>query len=138
MIISDILKAGEALTTAAPFLAGIQNAQQHDDALAFVEYLLLNDPTNPLLEIASNSIMVWERTSDEYADFYAEMNAAPTAVAVIRTLMAQHGLTLADFPEIGSKSMVSRVLNGQRKLTLEHARKLSRRFGLSPALFISV
>ncbi|MGQ7145255.1 helix-turn-helix domain-containing protein, partial [Escherichia sp. SS-MK2] len=39
-------------------------------------------------------------------------------------------------PEIGSKSMVSRVLSGKRKLTLEHAKKLATRFGISPALFI--
>ncbi|HCJ9604691.1 TPA: helix-turn-helix domain-containing protein, partial [Escherichia coli] len=37
---------------------------------------------------------------------------------------------------IGSKSMVSRVLSGERKLTVEHIRKLSARFGISPALFI--
>ena len=60
----------------------------------------------------------------------------PAGIAVIRTLMDQYGLTLSDLPEIGSKSMVSRVLNGQRKLTLEHAKKLAARFGISPALFI--
>ncbi|EIB8317073.1 type II toxin-antitoxin system antitoxin HigA, partial [Escherichia coli] len=56
--------------------------------------------------------------------------------AVIRTLMDQYGLTLSDLPEIGSKSMVSRVSSGKRKLTLEHAKKLATRFGISPALFI--
>ncbi|EHF5014944.1 helix-turn-helix domain-containing protein, partial [Enterobacter hormaechei] len=46
-------------------------------------------------------------------------------------------LTISDFKdEIGSKSMVSRVLNGQRQLTLNHIKKLAARFGVSPALFI--
>ncbi len=63
--------------------------------------------------------------------------AMPGGIAVIRTLMDQYGLTLSDLPEIGSKSMVSRVLSGEEEiLTLEHAKKLATRFGISPALFI--
>ena len=136
MVIADILKAGEALTASAPFLVGIQNEQQHDDALKFIEYLLLNDPENPLLEIACNTITAYEKSAPEFAEFNALMASMPSGVAVLSTLMHQYNLTLSDFPEIGSKSMVSRVVNGKRKLTLEHAKKLSKRFGISPAMFI--
>ncbi|MCS2166088.1 helix-turn-helix domain-containing protein [Scandinavium manionii] len=136
MVIADILKAGEALTSAAPFIAGIQNAQQHDEAIEFVEYLLLNDPTNPLLDMVCRNITAYEAIAPEFAEFIALQNAIPVGVAVLHTLMNQHNLTLSDFPEIGSKSMVSRVLNGKRKLTLEHAKKLAKRFGISPAMFI--
>ncbi|MFJ3458189.1 type II toxin-antitoxin system HigA family antitoxin [Scandinavium goeteborgense] len=136
MVIADILKAGKALTSVAPFMAGIQNAQQYDDAIEFVEYLLMNAPTNPLLELVCRNINVYEASAPEFADFIARMNAIPIGVAVLRTLMSQHNLTLSDFPEIGSKSMVSRVLNGKRKLTLMHAKKLAKRFGISPAMFI--
>jgi HTH-type transcriptional regulator/antitoxin HigA len=40
-----------------------------------------------------------------------------------------------DFPEIGSKSMVSRVLSGQRNLTKKHIEALCQRFHISPVLF---
>jgi HTH-type transcriptional regulator/antitoxin HigA len=136
MVIADILKAGETLTSTAPFMAGIQNPQQLDDALEFVEYLLLNDPTNPLLDIVCRNITDYESTAPEYAEFNSLRASIPIGVAVLRTLMSQHNLTLSDFPEIGSKSMVSRVLNGKRKLTLMHAKKLAKRFGISPAMFI--
>ena len=136
MVIADILKAGEDLTAAAPFLAGIHTPQQHEEALEFVEYLLLNDPSNPLLDIACNHITAYENTAPEFAEFLALQRSIPTGVAVLHTLMSQYGLTQSDFPEIGSKSMFSRVLNGKRKLTLEHAKKLSKRFGISPAMFI--
>jgi HTH-type transcriptional regulator/antitoxin HigA len=43
-----------------------------------------------------------------------------TALAVLRLLMNQHGLGTADLPEIGSKSMVSRVLSGKRSLSKKH------------------
>ena len=43
---------------------------------------------------------------------------------------------LADLPEIGSKSLVSRILNGRgRNLTRDHIAALSERFGVSPAVF---
>ena len=66
-----------------------------------------------------------------------EMESVPAGIAVLKTLMDQYKLNLSDFQdEIGSKSMVSRVLNGQRQLTLNHIKKLAARFGVSPALFI--
>ncbi len=136
MVIADILKAGEKLTAVAPFLAGIQNDEQYAEALAFVDHLLLNDPDNPLLDLVCAKISAWENASPEFAEFNAQRDAMPAGLSVIRTLMDQYGLTLSDLPEIGSKSMVSRVLNGQRKLTLDHAKKLAARFGISPALFI--
>lgn len=136
MVIADILKAGEALTAVAPFIAGIHSPQQHDEALEFAEYLLLNDPTNPLLDIVCNNITAYEKNAPEFAEFNALMASIPSGIAALSTLMHQHNLTLSDLPEIGSKSMVSRVLNGKRKLTLEHAKKLSKRFGISPAMFI--
>ena len=128
--IADILQAGEKLTAVAPFLAGIQNEEQYTQALELVDHLLLNDPENPLLDLVCAKITAWEESAPEFAEFNA------MAQAVIRTLMDQYGLTLSDLPEIGSKSMVSRVLSGKRKLTLEHAKKLATRFGISPALFI--
>jgi HTH-type transcriptional regulator/antitoxin HigA len=58
-------------------------------------------------------------------------------IAVLKTLMAQHGLGVADVPELGSKGNVSKILNGAegKKLTRKHMKALSRRFGVSPALF---
>ena len=54
----------------------------------------------------------------------------PVDLATLRRLMAQHRLRTADLPEIGSKSMVSRVLSGERGLNKNHIRGLSRRFGI--------
>lgn len=136
MRIADILEAGEKLTTVAPFLAGIQGEEQYAEALMLVDHLLLNDPDNPLLDLVCARITAWENSAPEFAEFNDMLASMPAGVSVIRVLMDQQGLTLSDLPEIGSKSMVSRVLNGQRKLTLEHAKKLSVRFGISPALFI--
>ena len=58
-----------------------------------------------------------------------------SSVEMLKFLMNEHGLGQGDLPEVGSQSLVSKILNGERQLTLEHIRSLSERFGISPAVF---
>jgi len=51
-------------------------------------------------------------------------------------LMEEHGLGQGDLPEIGSQSLVSKILSGERQLTVEHIQQLSKRFGVSSSVFI--
>ncbi|NIF49760.1 helix-turn-helix domain-containing protein [Enterobacter sp. Ap-1006] len=135
-MIADALKAAEALKTAVPLLAGSTCEKDYLAALELVEYLLINDPENPLVEILSSKIRAWENAQPEVQTFREEMQAIPAGIAILKTLMEHHHLKQSDFQqEIGSKSMVSRILSGERQLTTDHIRKLSRRFGISPALF---
>ena len=46
-----------------------------------------------------------------------------------------HELKGTDFPEIGDKTLISKILNGSRSLTKDHITKLAERFDISPALF---
>lgn len=58
-------------------------------------------------------------------------------VTVIAELMSANGLKQKDLPGIfGTSSIVSEVLNGKRRLTTEHIRRLSRRFHASADVFI--
>ena len=56
-------------------------------------------------------------------------------VCILKLLMEQHALGVSDLPEIGTKSLISRILSGQRQLTKDHITILSKRFNISPALF---
>lgn len=137
MIVADAMKATHALIAAVPLLGEHPNEQDYNDALELVEYLLMNEPGSPLLDIVCARIRHYEANQPEIIALRQEMESVPVGIAVLRTLMDQYKLTLSDFQdEIGSKSMVSRVLNGQRQLTLTHIKKLAARFGVSPALFI--
>ena len=60
---------------------------------------------------------------------------ALTPVEMLQFLMEQHNLGQRDLPEIGCQSLVSKILSGERQLTVEHIRKLAKRFGVSPAVF---
>ena len=59
----------------------------------------------------------------------------PTDLAVIRLLMDQYSLGTNNLPEIGSKSMVSRVLSGERGLNKNHIKALTERFNIDSGLF---
>lgn len=58
-----------------------------------------------------------------------------SAIDVLKFLMKEHELTQADLPEIGSQSLVSKVLKGDRKLTSDQIAQLAHRFYVSPAVF---
>ncbi len=50
--------------------------------------------------------------------------------------MEANSLKQKDLVDVfGTPSIVSEVLNGKRGLTIEHIKKLSRRFHVSPELF---
>jgi len=137
MLHTDALQATNALVNAVPLLGAHPGQADYESALELVEYLLINDPHSPLLEIVCSRISSWENSQPEIKAFREELDGIPAGLAVLRTLIDQYQLTLSDFAnEIGSKSMVSRVLSGERQLTLNHIKALASRFNISPAAFI--
>ena len=65
---------------------------------------------------------------------YALKPAGP--VEVLRELMQANELKQKDLLDIfGTPSIISEVLREKRSLTVEHIRKLSRRFHVSPEMF---
>lgn len=60
-----------------------------------------------------------------------------SAVEILKDLMARHNLTQKDFKnEIGEQPHVSRILSGDRDLTLPQIRALAKRFNLNPSAFL--
>ncbi len=55
---------------------------------------------------------------------------------ILTLLMEEHRLKQKDLKEIGSQGIVSEVLSGKWELNLGQIRKLARRFGVSPAVFV--
>ena len=66
---------------------------------------------------------------------YALQRATPRES--LTELMRASGLKQKDLVDIfGTPSIVSEVLKGKRNLTVEHIRRLSERFHVTPELFI--
>jgi HTH-type transcriptional regulator / antitoxin HigA len=71
----------------------------------------------------------------DYEDKHYSLRAA-TPLEIVEELMSSNGLKQKDLVDVfGTESIVSEVLNGKRELNKEHIKRLSERFGVSPALF---
>ena len=131
------------MATALP-LINIETEAQYEQALETLESVLesaedtLDDPLNPLIDMLSQAIERYESRSESVVAFDEDAKLLPVDVALLRTLMRQHRLTGSDLPEIGDKTMVSKVLKGKRILSRQAIEKLSERFGLRPAMFFEV
>ena len=58
------------------------------------------------------------------------------AIEALNVLMEELGLKQSDLSEIGSQGVVSEVLSGKRQLNVRQIKMLSKRFNVSPAVFI--
>ncbi|MBN0989842.1 helix-turn-helix domain-containing protein [Amphritea pacifica] len=128
------------MSTAQPFI-NIGSDEQYETALETLEQVIEtatdtpDDLMNPLIDMLSNAIERYEAEDEELAAFIEEAEAIPNDIALLRTLMSQHHLTGSHLPEIGDKTMVSKVLNGKRVLSRQAIEKLSARFGIRPGMF---
>ncbi|MCU7846642.1 MAG: transcriptional regulator [Candidatus Thiodiazotropha sp. (ex Lucinoma kastoroae)] len=136
-----LIDAYQIFLDTARSLVIITNEEDHAKALDALEKILesasdtWDDPLNPLIDMLSHSIDVYESQNDALSDFVNDAQGLPVDVALIRILMSQYKLTGSDLPEIGGKAMVSKVLKGERALSRAAIEKLSARFGLRPSMF---
>jgi len=64
--------------------------------------------------------------------------SAPSAAELLRYAIEQHGLAPADLaPLLGTRSRVSEILSGRRRLTLPMIRRLHHRLGIPADLLIA-
>src|SRR5690554_2837470 len=137
MLSAACVQLREALVQ-VPYLVRIESQGDYEKALSLMDQLIEDyDANQSLIEILSASIEGWEEQSDEFSEFNATIATMDNGIAVLKTLMAQHNLGIADLPELGSKANVSKLLNGSegKRLNRNHIEALSKRFGLSPAQF---
>ncbi|XTZ64628.1 helix-turn-helix domain-containing protein [Aeromonas salmonicida subsp. pectinolytica] len=137
MLNPTLVQIREALAQ-VPYIAHINNQDDYERALELMGDLVDDYDTNKqLIELLATSIERWEGGADEFADFNNLLASVEPGIAVLKTLMRQHRLGVADLPELGAKSNVSKLLNATegRKLTRKHIEALSKRFAVSPALF---
>lgn len=141
MTAATLLKACQNFAKQTALYLNIVDEQHYQETLIVLEKLLEkaddspHDPLNMIIELLSRAVAHYENRDQELAEFEESIMRQPHDIALLRTLMDQHNLTMSELPEIGSKSMVSRVLSGQRQLTKKHILALAKRFKIKPDLF---
>lgn len=137
----ELLELCEMFSSVLSPLINIKNDAAYTAALDLLEVLIERadysegSPLNPVIELLSRAIESYESDDEVMRQFEADSKDEPVDTALLRTLIDQYDMTLDDLPEIGSKSMVSKVLSGERKLTKEHITSLSEKFKIEPGLF---
>ena len=123
----------------AHFITHIDNEEDYTEALALMDDLIEDyDQNKPLIEVLSLSIQKWEDQSEYFSEFNKDIKFLNNDTSLLKVLMSHHHLKGEDLKnEVGSKSLVSMILNGKRKLTTDHIQALSNRFNISPSLFFS-
>lgn len=138
---SNVLnKFADFTRVAAPILY-VHNDEAYADSLDMVAYLMElvgedhERSENLLITILGHAIKEYESHDPEMVAFEREVEVGHSDVAMLRLIIEQNQLTLSDLPEIGHKSLVSKILSGERHLTKSHIEKLCKRFHLDPGLF---
>jgi len=85
-------------------------------------------PLASLMETIGNLIETYE------SRYINEIEGNPTDA--LKALMEEHGLKQSDLSEIGSQGVVSEILSGKRQLNVRQIKTLSKRFKVSPAVFV--
>lgn len=136
MNFAHIEKQVALLSNQAPFLFKITSAGEHQSALEMMEHLIEDyDKNEMLIDMLCHTIEDYE--SLIYAQYNQKLAEMDTGIAVFATLMDQHKLNTSDFKnEIGDKSRVAMILNGEEPLNLGHIRKLAARFDVPARWFI--
>ncbi|WP_349970657.1 transcriptional regulator [Pseudomonas caspiana] len=123
----------------AHFLHHIDSPEDYQQALTVIDELTdgqeLTSVESNLLEILCDTVERYESNAPQFSAFNARI-AGLTEVDLLKALMLQNQLTGADLPEIGDKSVVSRILSGQRRLTIEMVARLAARFHVDPGAFV--
>lgn len=89
-----------------------------------------DDESHPLY----NFLEVLGTLIESYEEDHVKIPDVPGR-EVLKYLMEEHGVTQADLPEVGSQGVVSEILRGKRELNTRQIKTISKRFGVSPAVF---
>ena len=140
--VNEVTKKYLEFSAAASSVFHIDNEDAYQEVLQFLEALLekvaddKDDPLIPLIDLVSRAIEDYEMKQDDIRQFVLEAEKKDSGIVALKVLMRQYELSFTDLKqEVGSKTLVSMILSGQRSLTKSHIEKLSKRFHVSPSLF---
>ncbi|PZO38204.1 MAG: transcriptional regulator [Pseudanabaena frigida] len=112
----------------------ITTEEENDRALSIVESLLAEENLSPEKEqILRLLVSLIEKFEDEHYQLVAS-----TPHSILLHLMEENGLRQTDLVGIiGSRGVVSEVVNGKRNISKSQAKSLGEFFHVDPSLFIN-
>ncbi len=115
-------------------LKPVRNDEEHEQAVEIVEELMGRDLASGAGDYLDTLILLVNKYEDEN---HTPCGVHLTPQQALRALMTANQLTQADMGNIiGSESVVSMFLKGERGLSKNHIKALMTRFRIDAALFL--
>ena len=117
-----------------PIFSVPHNEKDYNKLVNFLDNLIDevgNKETHPLASLMETIGSLIETYESQYIS-----DIEGNAIDVLNVLMEEHGLKQSDLSEIGSQGVVSEILSGKRQLNVRQIKMLSKRFKVSPAVFV--
>lgn len=130
--LNSTIKHFSSLNQAAP-IGMLATEEEYDAAVELLNALLDTRAKQDSKELENLTYVLGLLISD-YENLHYPVPDIE-APLVLRFFMEQHQLKQSDLPEIGSQGVVSEILAGRRELNRRQIEALSKRFGVSPAVF---
>ena len=134
-VLNEEIKAIDRIwPIASRVVSVINNEEQYEYAVKVLDKLIdmvgedENHPLASLMETMETRIEEYEN------EHYPEPKR--DSIGCLKYLMEEHNLKQSDLKELGSQGVVSEILSGRRKLNIRQIKALSKRFKISPAVFI--
>ena len=131
---SEIKKTVKVWSTVSTVVSTIHSEKQYNKAVRMLDELI--DEVNKKRDTVKESLIDTLGTLiKDYEDRNIE-EPHGDPIGIIKYLLEEHDLRQSDLQEIGSQGVVSEILNGKRQLNLKQVVALSKRFSVSPSVFI--
>jgi HTH-type transcriptional regulator/antitoxin HigA len=131
---NEIKRAVKVWPTVSKVVSTIHTERHYNRAVKMLDQLIddVNEKSDPVKESLIDTLGTLIK---DYEDNNVE-EPKGDPIGVLNYLLEEHGLTQNDLKEIGSQGVVSEILNRKRQLNLRQVVALSKRFSVSPAVFI--
>ena len=110
------------------------NKTEYDELLRILDSLIDEVGENESHPLASLMETIGSLIESYESKMLPEMETDP--IETLRWLMTEHELKQADLTDIGSQGVVSEILSGKRQLNIRQVKQLSKRFNVSPSVFL--
>jgi len=124
----------KAWSTISKDVSTIYSEKQYNRTVKMLDQLIdeLNKKRDPIKESLIDTLGTLIK---DYEDRNVD-EPKEDPIGVLKYLLEEHGLSQNNLKEIGSQGVVSEILNRKRKLNLRQVVALSKRFSVSPSVFI--
>lgn len=134
MLSAELEKAVTVWPVISSIVSVPRTEEEYDRMVALLDELIDEvgeDEKHPLASLMDTLGTLIEAYEDKH---FPEPVGDP--ISSLAFFMEEHGVSQEDLPEIGNQTEVAEILSRKRELNIHQIRSLSKRFNVSPEIFL--